>query len=230
VTLANSIRAVRDDARAKLVRLSNYYSQSRTLWQMIEDDVKGGRAFTSNNDITGVVADQSAIVPNITKYIDDYLKPAVFQQLVTTFEAFYFDLLALWLTAHPGNLYRKTVDLETVLSAPDKGEVLRLVIERELNEVKYKRVAEWFEYQKRLVNAPVLSTDETDALAELKAGRDILVHASGVVNAVYVAKSGSRARYAIGDYLELPDPYLRGCFDLLEKVTADTADAILLKA
>ena len=46
-------------------------------------------------------------------------------------------------------------------------------------------------------NAP--TEDEIDALAEIKAARDILEHNAGVVNEIYRRKAGKRARYEVGD-------------------------------
>jgi hypothetical protein len=197
---------------------------------LIASDVSNGRLFTSQNVIKGTVADQTEIISRIPSYQRDYLTPATFQHLVTIFEAFFFDLLGLWLSAHPGILLRKQVDLETVLSATDKAAVLQLVIERELNEVTYRRVADWFEYLRKLITITGPTADEIASLAEIKASRDILVHAQGIVNPVYVAKSGAKARYVAGDILELPEPYFRSASDLMEMVTADVAAAVVLKA
>lgn len=230
MALADDIHRLAAETRAAHARVLDYYYQSRTVWELIESDVKTGRLFTSQNAITGTVADQTEIIPRVPDYIDEYLTPATFQQLVTIFEAYFFDLLARWLAAHPGILFRKQVDLETVLSAADKTAVLQLVVERELNEVKYRRVADWFEYLRKLVSVSGPTDEEVARLSEIKAGRDILVHAQGVVNAVYLAKAGARARYVIGDILELPEPYFRNASDLIEKLTADLAAAVAAKA
>jgi hypothetical protein len=226
VALADDIRQLGVNAQAALTRVLDYYYQSRTAWELIEDDVRAGRTFTSRNLVKGTVANQAEILSRVPKYIKDYLTPAAFQQLVTIFEAWFFDLLSLWLAAHPGILYRRQVDLETILAAPDKAAVLQGVIDRELNDVKYRRVADWFDFMRKLVSVPGPSDDETAGLAEVKASRDVLVHNKSVVNAVYVAKSGAKARYAAGDILELPDPYFRGAFDLIDKVVADITAAV----
>lgn len=228
--LADDIRTLEARTRAAFADVSNYHFQSREVWRLIAGDVANGRTFVVANPFNGTAADQAAVAGAAARYIEKYLTPATFQQLVTTFEAFFFDLLALWLSAHPGILLRKQVDLETVLGAADKSDVLRLVVERELNEVKYRRVADWFEYLRKLVAAPGPTDDELAGLAEAKAGRDILVHAQGIVNAVYVAKSGTQARYTIGDVLELPEPYLRATASLFDKITGDVSAAVIAKA
>ena len=212
-----------------MTRVLDYYYQSRDVWELIDADTLTGRTFTSTNKVNGTTADQAAIVPRIPSYVDDYLTPAVFQQLITIFEAFFFDLLALWLTAHPGSLYRKPVELEAVLTT-DRDVLLQTVIGRELNDVKYRRVAEWVEYLRKLVKVTIVTDDEAAQLAEVKASRDILVHSQGIVNAVYLAKAGSHARYVAGDILELPEPYFRASSDLLAKLTADVTAAVAARA
>lgn len=229
MALADDIRRLGTETVASLAHVLDYYYQSRDVWRRIEDDITNGRQFAVLNEVKGTTADQAAILPRIPAYIDRYLTPAVFQQLVTTFEAFFFDLLALWLTAHPGSLYRKQVELETVLGA-GRDAVLQGVIGRELNDVKYRRVAEWVEYLRKLVKVAVVTDDEAARLAEVKASRDILVHSQSVANAVYVAKAGGSSRYAAGDILELPEPYVRASSDLIEKVVADVTAAVAAKA
>ena len=229
MALADDIRALGARTKAALVAVTDYHYQSIAAWERMVREAKQGAPFNVTNPIHGTTADQTEIAGKADDYIKTYLTPATFQQFVTIFEAFFFDLLALWLAAHPGSLYRKQVELETVL-ALDRDAVLQGVIGRELNDVKYRRVADWFEYLRKLVKAAVVTDDEVAQLAEIKASRDILVHAQGVVNAVYVAKAGANSRYEAGDILELPEPYFRASSDLLEKLTADVTAAAASKA
>ena len=70
-----------------------------------------------------------------------------------------------------------------MLDAPDLATVVLAVVDRELNEIKYGRVADWFAHLERLAKLGVPASEEIDRLAEIKAARDILVHNKGVVNA-----------------------------------------------
>lgn len=228
--LADDIRKLGADTRAALAAALDYHYQTIAIWERMVADVSQGVTFGVQNKATGRVADQAEVATNALAYIDKYLTPATFQQLVTAFEAFFFDLLALWLRSHPGILLRKQVELETVLAAPDTATVLQGVIERELNEVKYRKVSEWFDYLRRLVGVPGPSPDQVAALAEAKASRDILVHGKGLVNPVYLAKAGAKARYVVGDVLELPDPYVRATFGLVETVVGDVSTTVATKA
>jgi hypothetical protein len=229
VALVDDIRQLGANVRNALGPMLDYHYQSLNAWELVVADVAAGRQFTVQNAVTGLVADQTQIASRVPRYLEGYLIPATFQQIISSFEAFFFDLLGLWLTAHPGSLYRRQVDLETILTAGDNSAILRGVIERELNDLKYRRIADWFDFLRKLVSIPGPSDDEAVALAEAKASRDILVHNKGVVNAVYVAKSGKTARYSAGDLLELPDPYFRATAELIDKVIANLTATVAAK-
>ncbi len=68
--------------------------------------------------------------------------------------------------------------------------------------------------------------DEVEALAELKASRDVLEHNAGVANATYLAKAGPRARARAGDRIEITDAYFQQSWSLVRAV----ADAVLAAA
>ena len=53
--------------------------------------------------------------------MSEQLAEATFQQFISTFENFFFDLLRLWLMAYPRNLIGKKVDFKDVLDEPDKA-------------------------------------------------------------------------------------------------------------
>ena len=45
------------------------------------------------------------------------------------------------------------------------------------------------------------------SIIEIKASRDVLAHNNGIVNAIYVAKAGSRARHQEGEQLTMSEQY-----------------------
>src|SRR5262249_22584128 len=157
------------------------------------------------NLTTKTSVDQDALAGLAQHYVRHYLTSFTFQHFVSLFEAFFFDLLRLWLAAYPRNLAKKQIDLGTILDAPDRETVILAIVDKELNELKYERVAEWFAYLDHVVKLGCPTTDEIERIAEIKASRDILIHNQGIVNAVYVAKAGSKARYQIGELLEVPE-------------------------
>jgi len=155
---------------------------------------------------------------------------STFQHFVALFEDFVFALLRCWLAAYPGSLSRKLVEVSAVLAAPDKRAIILTVVDKELNELKYERLADWFAYLERLTNLGRPAADEIRQLAEIKASRDVLVHNNGIANATYVSKAGTRARYREGERLEIPEQYHRASWEIITKVVRDVSAAAIGKA
>src|SRR5438874_13143330 len=95
---------------------------------------------------TGTVTSQVELASKARGYVTEQLAETTFQQFVSIFENYFFDLLRLWLMAYPQNLIGKKVDFKAVLDAPDKDSIALLVVNKELNEVLYERPTGWFEY------------------------------------------------------------------------------------
>jgi hypothetical protein len=149
--------------------------------------------------------------------------------LVSLFEDFLFDLLRFWLLAYPGSLSERPLKFDAVLKASDKDAITHIVIDGALNQFKYERVADWFLYLERLAKLGCPSDAAIEAIAETKASRDIVLHNKNIVNAIYVAKAGSRARYQAGARMEIPEPYLRSSWETLRSVIREIADAAVAK-
>jgi hypothetical protein len=106
-------------------------------------------------------------------------------------------------------LVKKQIEFTVVLNATDREAVILHVIDRELNELKYEKLKDWFEYLNKAVRIDCPTPDEIETLAEIKATRDVLEHNAGIANDVYTTKAGRLARYRPGQRVELPDPYHR---------------------
>ncbi|MEE8452538.1 MAG: hypothetical protein V3R99_11510, partial [Thermoguttaceae bacterium] len=163
-------------------------------------------------------------------YVADYLVTATFQHFISLFEDFFFDLLRLWLSAYPKSLEKRQVDFKTVLDAGDKHAITRAVVDKELNELKYKKLEDWFEYAEGLVSLGCPTAAEIETLAEIKASRDILVHNKGIANTIYAAKAGKSARYTDGETLEVPENYHRESWEMITKIVRDVSEAAAKKA
>ena len=164
-----------------------------------------------------------------SQYESGYLTTYTFQDFVSIFEAFVFDLLRLWLTAYPGSLSKKLLEFGTVLNAPNKAAITFAVVDKELNELKYDRVSAWFEYLEKIARLGCPSAEEIERLAEIKATRDILIHNKGIANPIYVSKAGRYARYKDGETMDIPEPYHRESWELIKKVIGDVSNAVLSK-
>jgi hypothetical protein len=229
MALADDIRTLRDGVLADLNAAHDYYADTRIAWDTVLRVVAGGDTFNVRNMTTGTVTTESDLALKAPRYIAKELAEATFQQFISIFESFFFDLLRFWLLAYPQNLIGKKVDFKAVLEAPDKDAITLLVVNRELNEVLYERPAGWFAYLEDRAKLGCPRPDEIERIAEAKASRDLLAHNRGVVTRTYEAKAGKLARYKEGQRMDIPEPYHREAWDLLQKVVADIANAAIAK-
>lgn len=211
----------------------DHYVHSKAVWKFLRTMVAEGHRFRvrSLDTETAVTAEQ--LIALEKRHVNVYLSEAALQRYVSLLEDYVFGLLRLWLLAHPRgppNKERKQVGLSTILDAPDRDAIILAVIDRELDELKYGRPAAWFRYLEDRVRLGCPSAEQIERLAEIKASRDVLIHHRGVVNATYLDKAGSRARAAIGERLEVPEPYLRESWNLIRAIVREVADAAASKA
>jgi len=225
MSLARDILELAARSLTALDASHNYYTHTQAVWRLIQQAIKEGSKFTVRNLTTGTVVDEETLLTLAQQYITEYHTSFTFQHFVTLFEEWLFDLLRLWLSSYPNSLARRQIDFNTVLQLPDKAAITLAVVDKELNELKYKRVEEWFAYLTKLVRLDVPTDDEVERLAEIKASRDILVHGKGVANAIYVAKAGVRARCRDGERIEIPEHYHRESWEAIRKVIVDVSDA-----
>ena len=230
IPLADDIRALRDRTLADLTAAHDYFTDTNTAWLIVERVVQAGKNFSYRSAVTGTVTTQADLVVRAKGYVEVQLREATFQQFISIFESFVFDLLRLWLLAHPVSLGAKKIDFKAVLDAADKDAVAQLVVGREVNEVMYERPAGWFAYLEDRAKLGCPTADEIDRIAEAKASRDVPVHNRGVVNKTYESKAGTLARYRDGERIDIPEPYHRATWELLRKVAADVSNAALSKA
>ena len=230
MALPDDIRTLRDQVLADLAAAHDYYTNTKFAWRIVQDAIAAGRAFTIRNMTTGTITTQVELGVKARGYVAGQLTEATFQQFVSIFENFYFDLLCLWLTAYPHSLGKKTVDFKTILELPDKDAVTALVVRKELNDVLYERVTEWFAYLEGKVKLGCPAADEIERIAEAKASRDVLVHNKGIVNKTYESKAGNRARFREGDRIGIPEHYHRETWELIRGVVSDVSDAAIAKS
>lgn len=229
MALADDIQALTNRTLSALNAGHDYHTYTKRMWRLTEQMVKEGRHFSFRNVATGSRLAERELLDRLKIYLTDYLIPSTFQGFVSRFEDFYFGLLRCWLTAYPGSMSRKQVEMRVVLAAPDKTAIIASMVERELNEIKYARVTDWFEYLERLTNIQWSAAD-IENIAEIKACRDVVVHSNGIANETYVAKSGSRARCQAGDRLPFSELYLDESWHTIRTAVSDLAAAALTKA
>lgn len=176
--------------------------------------------------------DQEVKISSLPKCFLDaknmYFFSLVHQQQVALFEHLFFDLLRLIILDRPDRLSKKKqIDYETIFTSDSKEELIWKLIDRELNEIKYKNVAEWFDYLIKLVSLPEIQSKTIEKIAEAKAARDILVHSAGVVNQIYITKSGNAARFGIGQKIDVSGDYTRDTWQLFVEFLVNTTDQLI---
>lgn len=221
----DEITQLRDNSLSSLDASHNYYAHTRRAWRLVQQTVREGREFTFRNQVTGNTVDETELAGLSQGYVTGYLASATFQDFVSLFERFVFDLLRIWLTEHPRSLSGKQVKFQTVLDSADKDEIVAAVVQKEVLELSYKRVADWFAHFEKIAQLGCPNQYQIERLAEIKASRDVLVHNNGIANSLYVDKSVGQARFANGDRLELSEQYHRESWLLIGQVVTDTANA-----
>lgn len=209
----------------------DYYWHDRGLWRLLHIAVvREGRTFTVRNQATGIKASEQDLVRLAQPYVTEHLAAFTLGQFVSIFETFFFDLMQFWLQAHPQSLAKKQIRLADIFALPDKQSIVRLAVNEEVDAIRYKRLADWFTKLNELVNLGCPATEQVERLAEIKASRDLLVHNKGMVNATYVDKAGSKARFTIGQKIDVPQIYLRESWTLIKLVVNDVVIAAADKA
>lgn len=226
---ADEIRSLRDRALADLNAAHDYYTDTRIAWDIVGRVVSAGQTLSIRNTITGNVTTQADLAGKARGYVAEQLTEATFQQFITIFEHYLFDLLRLWLTAYPRSLGGKKVDFEEVLDAPDKAAITLLVVNKELNELAYKRPRDWFAYLEDKAKLGIPTVDEVDKIAEAKASRDVMVHNRGIANEIYVSKAGRLARHSAGQRIDIPEHYHRETWELIRKIVEGVTEAATAK-
>jgi hypothetical protein len=206
MVLSDEIRTLRDRVLSDLDSAHDYHTDTKLAWRLVHKVISAGHTFRTRNTTTGSVTTHAELAVKARGYVAEQLTEATFQQFISIFENFFFELLRLWLTAYAASLGGRKVDFKSILDAPDKDSITQLVVNKEVNEVLYDRTAKWFEYLEGKVTLGCPSITEIERIAEAKATRDVIVHNRGIANRTYEAKAGNLARF------RLPSVGCRGNF------------------
>ncbi len=141
---------------------------------------------------------------------DRFANYAIYEAFLVTavsrFESFLSDVLREVFLDYPKKLGsnaagisgKRQVPVEVLLEARDIKEAIEETIRQHLTSVFYAGPSEYLSYVGQIVGVNFPSA-ERDKYLEIKATRDLMVHGSGTINALYISRSGSRARGSIGD-------------------------------
>jgi hypothetical protein len=227
--LPEDLRDLRDRVLADLNKAHDYHTDTVFAWNVVAQFIRAGNTFALHNIATGTVTTQAELAAKARDYEAEQLAEATFHQFISLFENFLFDFLRHWLLAYPQSLTGKQVSFKDVLEAMDKDALTLLVVNKELNEVLYKRPSDWFAYLEDRTKLGCPAAEEIERIAEAKASRDVLTHNRGVANKVYEAKTGRLARYRDGEKINIPEDYHLKTWELIRKVVTDIANAAIAK-
>jgi hypothetical protein len=228
--LKTDLERVKSRALALLSGEHDYFDFTKAAWNIVINlVVHDGRSISIRNLTTGTVTENADLVANARDYIGVHLTESTFQQFVSIFESFFWDVTRLWLTAYPASLGAKTVSFKHVLGSRDKDALIAYVIERHVTDLVYDRPDEWFSFLDKTANLGCPSDAEIKQFVEAKASRDVLVHNEGIANARYVEKSGDAKRFKEGERIEISEPYHRATWQLIRKLVTDISDAAIAK-
>jgi hypothetical protein len=225
VPIAEDLRTIANRALGELDAVHDFYVHSLYVWQSFAKVVKSGEAAAVENPATGSTTEGPALLALAPRYARQYLATFTFRQFISTFESFFFAFYFRVLQHNPRPFGRTQLDFDTVLKARDRDEIIAGVLMKQLNEVKYENVREWFAALNRTVKLGCPTDDEADTFAEIKATRDVLEHNAGYANDTYLRKAGKKARFANGEFIELDDDYHLESWRLVRKVVSDLATA-----
>jgi len=229
MALSGEIQSLRDRVLTDLNAAHDYYTDTKIAWEIVRRAIDNGDTFSIRNMATGTVTTHVELVQKSRGYVAEQLAEATFQQFISIFESYFFDLVRLWLTEYPQNLSARKVDFRDVLAAPDKDAITAHVVSKEVNEILYDRPTAWFEYLEDKAKLGCPTPEEIAKIAEAKASRDVLVHSRGVAGKAYESKAGNLARYKDGERIDIPEHYHRETWVLLRKVIADLSNAAIAK-
>ena len=130
--------------------------------------------------------------------------------LVSLTEALLADLGSDFLSRYPGHLKEKTIPLNTLSELGSVGAVVDSLVEKTINDWSYDRFSNFAKYIVELYNKKSSLDEELlEHMAEIKATRDLYIHANGRINRVYLNKAGAKSRnIQSGEKLKLGTAYL----------------------
>lgn len=227
--VGTDLQAIANRARSNLDAVRDFFEHSLVVWKSFAELVGKGHTTSFHSPITGTVVDQHGLVGLAPQYQNKYLATFAFHQAVSTFETFLFEFLHRILLHNPWQFAAKRLEFEVVLKAKDRDEVISDVLAKQLNDLKYEKLRDWFDFLTKAVKLPGPSDDEIDSLAEIKATRDVLEHNSGLVNDTYLRKAGKKARFPLGAPAEIDEPYHLDSWRLIRKVVNDITTAATAK-
>ncbi|MGB5941122.1 MAG: hypothetical protein WBG81_16975 [Rhodanobacter sp.] len=230
-------KRVRVDARRTMRRLNDVYLLTSLSTQGLLL-VRDALSETKRRAMDVVVLDHAGAEKATTrrkKHIRTLLSAAIertqveyaLQSVVAETEAFVGSVLRHILTAYPAKLSsgEKKIDLGIVLESTSRDEIISRLVETRIASTLYGSPGDYLGIVGEVVSVPMPSS-LAGQFSEVKATRDLIVHAQGIANSVYIRKSGEYARVESGLLASVDQPYLRHAVAVARQLTSFLAKAV----
>ncbi|MBY0232733.1 MAG: hypothetical protein K2W96_25920 [Gemmataceae bacterium] len=224
--IAAGLRAIADEAKRDLAAIYDYFQHTTHVWQTFRESVAAGHRVEVASAVAGGKIDQDALSALADAYLRKFLITSSLRDLVSVFESFLFRFLRRLLDRNAWQFAKAQLEFDVLLRAADLDEAKDAVLGKQLNELRFKNVREWFAAIEKTIALGCPDADEIEQVAEIKASRDIMEHADALVNLTYVRKAGGKARYAVGEVMEIDDDYHLAAWRLMLKIADDMAAAV----
>jgi hypothetical protein len=207
-------------AITRLNEVQTYYQDTLAVWAIVQRLVREQNPIATVDSTNGKPLFSTADLSQKARtYTTGYLAESTFLQFNAIFETFFFDLLEVWLFEYNHLLENRQFDVDIVRRSVDKNEILRFIVQDAVNKLKYENPRDWF--KKRLnkyLRAQPLTDEQIDALAEIKASRDIIIHNQGIVNQTYLIKAATKARFSLDEQICISHDYHQDTLALLTQL------------
>lgn len=122
----------------------------------------------------------------------------------------------------------KKIELDIILEADDLDALLSNIIEKQIIKISYESPQNYFKYLENVFSFTIPQKLK-DTYSEIKSSRDILIHNAGVINKIYIKKSGKYARGSIGDNMPLDSNYFDEAMKCMKRLIQTIYSKLLQK-
>ena len=122
----------------------------------------------------------------------------------------------------------KSVNLDIILEAKSKEQLLSRLINKQMQGVFYGAPTRYFEYIEAVLNID-LPADLKKQFVEVKATRDVIVHNSGRANETYLEKAAELARVKNNEKLPVNSEYFSSTISHFKRLIVEFYKQVLAK-
>jgi len=164
-------------------------------------------------------------------FIDRHMPALCFSALVSAYEEFIIELLALTLKTYPQKISTEQIDFKKVLEL-SKDELIEFKAKEFINQIMYKSPKDYLKSLSNLLSIDSnLLKNDFNKYIEIKARRDLGVHNNWVKNEIYIRKVKDANLEVENEDILLPTfNYYRSayetCTSLVTKITNSSCNSL----